>query len=203
MGLRKRLRLLVTALFNPRKAVTEGLYNGRVIKSKWLLAYRLVATMLSSVVYEPLAMLMKDGLFMPFLFATAVVAVIASEYWLFPRLLLFSLTPHTTTQLAKREKRGQRSNTCITFEICRQIVLFSQLAMSIAFLPITIFSIIFTLKLYLAYVGIFASLIWLYIVIYPTFSISRKKAIFKILSCYLFAFLISTLAFVLVVFIYA
>lgn len=195
MTLRLWLHLFATALFNPRRAVVEGLYDGRVVKSKYILVYRIVSMLLTFALYDPLAVLIEDGSHMLILIIISVAVTAALEYWLMPRLLLFSLSPRAAKRLTKRERREQRYNPSVTYEICRQIVLFSQLAISVASLPITIISIIYTPNIRLSYVGTIASLIWTYIAICPAYIVSRVKASVRVLICYVIGLVISAIAF--------
>ena len=183
----ERLRLFAIAAFHPRKAVAEGLYDGRVIGAIGLN----VCISIPSVYFLPMAIYRSD-------LSMSVPAVIGIVYgvilgfllqnWLFPKILLRRLCPPIPQkQLTKRERRERRNLPQTTIRMCRQLVLFCSVFHMIVTLPIRICLMfasvpgyVDSIVTYIVYPLI--GLYWLYMAVWPHYFGSKEKAVKKILA---------------------
>lgn len=181
----ERLRQIGIALFNPRRAVAEGLYDGRVLSSVWL---NLIITGWLYIQVFFLKETRKLMLENPFVFVIILLApffVAIFNNWISPRILIRRLQPKDAVlkQLTKRERREMQKRPQATLPFCRQVVLFLSLICMVLSLPYTIWNSFNSPSGWTSYITtviwIAIGGVWIYAILYPQYIGARRTAINK------------------------
>jgi hypothetical protein len=166
--IRERLRLTGIAVFNPRRAAAEGLYDGRVLNAIWLNVIIIGWLVISVLFRRETIDLMRENSMVAASFIYAPFFFLIFDNWIAPRILSQCLS---TKQKA--------------MPYCRQIILFWMLFIFVMYIPYTIWWGFSPMPNWLANIwSIFVAIIggyWMYIFMFPKHFDTCGKALKKVL----------------------